>query len=150
MGHATEPMAVDARLMEANPTIPCHHSAAHQVFQTVDRGPFMREILLCMRCGGFAPSTNQTGAEFSLHIVPLCIANPGFVLRRFKLRLPLEGPRQSATTPRLTASLPSAGTHLDIRSGRTGVPRKGSLGSMSGRSYLARAVPCKIHSSWLP
>ena len=53
--------------MEANPTIPCHHcQRPMRLFQTVDRGPLIRSSCVCA-AGGFAPSTNQTGAEFSLH-----------------------------------------------------------------------------------
>ena len=38
--------------MEANPSIPCHHyQQAMRLVQTVDHGPLMREIFLCMRCG---------------------------------------------------------------------------------------------------
>ena len=78
MGHATEPMAVDARLMEEIQLFPVIIPSSPSGFpnggpRAVDSG---KSYCVCA-AGGFAPSTNQTGAEFSLHIVPLCIANPG-------------------------------------------------------------------------
>ena len=57
--------------MEANPSIPCHHcQQAMRLVQTVDHGPLMREIFLCMRWGRVrSRSTNPTGDEFFLQLV---------------------------------------------------------------------------------
>jgi hypothetical protein len=85
-------MTVAARLMEANPTIPCHHcQRPMRLFQTVDRGPLIGSSCVCA-AGGFAPSTNQTGAEVTLHIVPLRIANPRFVFAASNFGFHKKGP----------------------------------------------------------